>query len=339
MRNPPALLSSKRIRSALVTAKHVSDMEMGDAIEAYEDIMELLHSASSGSLFTSEDAVLPDYHQKDCERPCLAHSLFGILKKASSLCCTCGEVKESTDSLWHFPVVVSQLLDTAYTPLGLHSILQKQMKMNAADQHCTCDNCEKRGARCEVVLSEEIARSPPLFVVSLVNASSTQSSSTIKALLKAILAPSPPFTLQSFICYRGFHYVCVCQERGRWLEYSDGSAIVFPNEESMIESCIECSSLPVLLFFSQTAEDSIDVEFAQETLDSLQPNSSENLDSRVSMRDDAQEGGLFSSVANSIQSLFRDETNPMTVVCLHCGNSSMIDPDVLLCPKCHQPLP
>ena len=35
MRNPPALLSSKRIRSALVTAKHVSDMEMGDAIEAY----------------------------------------------------------------------------------------------------------------------------------------------------------------------------------------------------------------------------------------------------------------------------------------------------------------
>ena len=189
--------------------------------------------------------------------------MFGILKKASSLCCTCGEVKESTDSLWHFPVVVSQLLDMAYTPLGLHSILQKQMKMNAADQHCTCDNCEKRGARCEVVLSyaisvaltasEEIARSPPLFVVSLVNASSTQSSSIIKALLKAILAPSPPFTLQSFICYRGFHYVCVCQERGRWLEYSDGSAIVFPNEESMIESCIECSSLPVLLFFSQVS--------------------------------------------------------------------------------------
>lgn len=67
----------------------------------------------------------------------------------------------------------------------------------------------------------------------------------------------------------------------------------------------------------------MDVEFAQETLDSLQPNSSENLDSRVSMRDDAQEGGLFSSVANSIQSLFRDETNPMTVVCLHCGNSSV----------------
>ena len=189
--------------------------------------------------------------------------MFGILKKTSSLCCTCGEVKESTDSLWHFPVVVSQLLDTAYTPLGLHSILQKQMKMNAADQHCTCDSCEKRGARCEVVLSyafsvaltasEEIARSPPLFVVSLVNASSTQSSSTIKALLKAVLAPSPPFTLQSFICYRGFHYVCVCQERGRWLEYSDGSAIVFPNEESMIESCIECSSLPVLLFFSQVS--------------------------------------------------------------------------------------
>ena len=59
----------------------------------------------------------------------------------------------------------------------------------------------------------------------------------------------------------------------------------------------------------------MDVEFAQETLDSLQPNGTENLDSQVSMRDDAQEGGLFSSVANSIQSL------------------------VLLCPKCHQPLP
>ena len=170
---------------------------------------------------------------------------------------------ESTDSLWHFPVVVSQLIDAAYTPLGLQSILQKQMRMNAADQHCTCDSCEKRGARCEVMFSfafsvaltasEEIARSPPLFVVSLVNASSTQSSSTIKALLKAVLAPSPPFTLQSFICYRGFHYVCVCQERGRWLEYSDGSAILFPNEESMIESCIECSSLPVLLFFSQVS--------------------------------------------------------------------------------------
>lgn len=37
--------------------------------------MELLHSASSGSLFTAEDAVLPDYHHKDCERPCLAHSV------------------------------------------------------------------------------------------------------------------------------------------------------------------------------------------------------------------------------------------------------------------------
>ena len=35
MRNPPALLSSRRIRNALVTAKHVTRMEMGDSIEAY----------------------------------------------------------------------------------------------------------------------------------------------------------------------------------------------------------------------------------------------------------------------------------------------------------------
>lgn len=71
----------------------------------------------------------------------------------------------------------------------------------------------------------------------------------------------------------------------------------------------------------------MDVEFAQDTLDSLHSNSTENLYSQVSMRDDAQESGLFSSVANSIQSLFRDETNPMTIVCLHCGNCSVCKSD------------
>ena len=35
MRNPPALLSSKKIRNALQETKHIRDMDMGDSIEAY----------------------------------------------------------------------------------------------------------------------------------------------------------------------------------------------------------------------------------------------------------------------------------------------------------------
>ena len=233
-------------------------------------MMELLHSASSTSLFTTSDEVLPSFSHKDCENACIAHSvevhtsyhlqLFGILKTTTSICYTCGEVNERTDFLWHFPVVVSQLLDTAYTPLGLQSIVEKQMRMNVAEQHCTCDHCEKRGTRCEVTRSygasaeitarEDIVRYPPLFVASLVNASSTQSSSTLKELLKSILAPSSPYHLQSFICYRGFHYVCVCKEREQWIEYSDENAVSFHDDEDMIEYCIHCNSLPVLLFYS-----------------------------------------------------------------------------------------
>ena len=83
MRNPPALLSSKKIRNALQETKHIRDMDMGDSIQAYvvyvlcthvkEDIMELLHRATSTSLFTESQIPSIPYSHKDCETPCLAH--------------------------------------------------------------------------------------------------------------------------------------------------------------------------------------------------------------------------------------------------------------------------
>ena len=102
---------------------------------------------------------------------------------------------------------------------------------------------------------EAIQRTPPVFVISLVHVSSVPSSFAVQTILEAMLAPSPPYHLQSFICYRGYHYVSICKEGEHWIEYSDGTAFHFADHEDMIANCIQWKCLPVLLFFSQVPGD------------------------------------------------------------------------------------
>lgn len=75
----------------------------------------------------------------------------------------------------------------------------------------------------------------------------------------------------------------------------------------------------------------------------------ENLDSQISARDADEYSTLYSVLSNTVRSFFHEEETPMTVRCIHCGfqgvgnaitsQTQTVNTDVLLCPRCHKPLP
>ena len=81
MHNTCQTLSSQAIRNALLAKNHVQPQEMGDAIEAFEDIANLLHECSSSHLNADPNSHLNaeihnPFTHKDCEEQCIAHSVF-----------------------------------------------------------------------------------------------------------------------------------------------------------------------------------------------------------------------------------------------------------------------
>ena len=92
MHNSCQTLSSQAIRNALLAKNHVQLQEMGDAIEAFEDIANLLHECSSSHLNIEPNsnlnsAIRNPFTHKDCEEVCIAHSVFlhVVLRSCSCL--------------------------------------------------------------------------------------------------------------------------------------------------------------------------------------------------------------------------------------------------------------
>ena len=108
--------------------------------------------------------------------------------------------------------------------------------------------------------SDEIVHYPPIVTVSCIHAVPTISSQNLHQLLTcATQTNDMELFLQSFVCFRGMHYVSICRERNGtvhetvWVEYSDEKKEFFFTDESMINHCIQTKSLPVLLFFSDVS--------------------------------------------------------------------------------------
>ena len=79
LRNPSSVLSPQSIRRALLSMNHVLPNQMGDSVEAFEDILQLIHDSSSTvfldlSTVSAYGPVTP-YEALNCEQSCLAHSV------------------------------------------------------------------------------------------------------------------------------------------------------------------------------------------------------------------------------------------------------------------------
>ncbi|KAK8807549.1 hypothetical protein WA171_000504 [Blastocystis sp. BT1] len=318
LRTPDSMLSPLSIRQALLSQHHINVNEMGDAIEAYEDIMELLHSAC----------------EADAHSLCIAHNLFAWTQQITATCPVCDNQLDSQEFLWHFPLTIYQFSSEDWETPGILSLIKKQQERNRREKRLTCDK-HHPNSRFEV--HDWISNYPPIAVISCIYTTPSQPECVLFNLLTCITeTSSDEITLQSIVCYRGYHYTCISHENSKgdqsaWVEYSDGNKQFFFSTGAMIQYCIETNSLPVLLVFSKERQDSIEMNYEDWIVD-------EQLGSSVS--DEQEERFSFSSAINFFQKLFTSEgEDRFQVQCPSCNKVIIVAPDVLTCPNCNNPLP
>lgn len=137
---------------------------------------------------------------------------------------------------------------------GILSLIKKQQEQNKRENRLTCDK-HHPSSRLEV--HSCISRFPQIAVISCIYTTPSQPECVLFNLLSCITnTSSDDITLQSIVCYRGYHYICICHENSRydqsaWVEYNDRNKQFFFSTGAMIQYCIETDSLPVLLVFSK----------------------------------------------------------------------------------------
>lgn len=236
---------------------------MGDAIEAFEDIAELLHleTVDHSALCDSDDCIAHSVQFALC----IHSQLFSIVHTITSSCPSCHEYHERKECLWHQPLIISQLLEETNPSKDITQIINHQLSLNK--DYITCDHCTKQGITTKVPVKYHfhhllihrdcITHYPPLLVVSCVFQTAHQSFDTMINLFHLLTSSvSSSYSLHSFVCYRHYHYISIClegksdAEDSYWVEYNDNQRTIFISTDSMISHCLQTQALPVLLFFS-----------------------------------------------------------------------------------------